>query len=52
MLAVHPQPTLPGAAGRSEREPGVQCQDLETNRNTNRNEKALKTVCGEMGWSL
>lgn len=29
MLAAHLQPTLQGAAGKSEREPGALCQDLE-----------------------
>lgn len=33
MLTAHLQPTLQGAAGRSEREPGVPCQDLETQVN-------------------
>lgn len=33
MLTVHLQPTLQGAAERSEREPGVLCQDLETQVN-------------------
>ena len=33
MLTVHLQPTLQGAAERSEREPGVLCQDLETKVN-------------------
>lgn len=33
MLIVHLQPTLQGAAERSEREPGALCQDLKTHIN-------------------
>lgn len=33
MLPAHLQPTLQGAAERSEREPGALCQDLETQVN-------------------
>lgn len=33
MLTAHLQPTLQGAAERSEREPGALCQDLETQVN-------------------
>lgn len=54
MLTAHLQPILPGAAERSEREPGALCQDLQTqvstlSLHTDRNEETGSGAAGGVG---
>ena len=54
MLTAHLQPILPGAAERSEREPGALCQDLQTqvstlSLHTDRNEETGSGATGGVG---